>query len=167
MVSRNEIVGVALLGFALLTKFRGSGDAGFIVSPSNFVRQATAQSSSIENDFDSPIVPMVNNNQERIGALTAERSGILQGLNNLIVPFFRRGFSFENSGQLVKARGFKFRTVAGSTGIFGFRAPTSASPLNSFFNQRILNNPRRVAVTQTIEFGQKRITSINEQLESL
>jgi len=164
MVSRNEIIGVALLGIALITKLRNNGDNGFIVNPLSFVRQATAQSSSDESFEESDSAPVINPNAGQISSLKAERKGILQALNNLIVPFFRRGFSFDFLGNVRKSPSFKFRTTAGATGIFGFRSAQTGFPKTDAIINR---NPKKIATEATIKFGRTRLRAINEQLDSL
>jgi len=160
MVSRSEIVGLALVGFALLTKFRGNGDSGFIVNPSSFVRQASVESSIILPPVIPPD-PRIAEIAFEKSSLVQERTGLLQGLNNLITPFFRRGFSFDTTGSLKKKSGFKFRVTAGSSGIFGFRsAQTSSASTNRIIN----SNPRKIATEATLNFGVGRVREINQLL---
>jgi len=158
MVSRNEIVGVALLGFALLSKFRNNDDNGFVVNSSSFVRQASVESSIII----PPVDPRIAEIGLEKSALVDERSGILQGLNNLITPFFRSRFKFQTSGALLKnPKGRPFRVSAGQVGIFGFRsAQTSSASSNRIIN----SNPRKIATEATIKFGVGRVRAINELL---
>jgi len=50
---RAEIVGLALLGIALLSnRFSNGGGDPFILSPSNFIKSATAQEEKVEGDFE-------------------------------------------------------------------------------------------------------------------
>jgi len=157
MVSRNEIIGVALVGIALFSKLQNRNGDPFIISGSNFLRQAEAQTDSFE---ETESLLMVNPNKARIDALTAERTGIIQGLNAFITPFFRNIFAFDIMGNIKKISDKKFRVAGGGGSIFG----TKTTRCN---NGVCVTSPKAQAQRATFAFGKSRITAINLELDSL
>jgi len=161
MVSRAEIVGVALLGIALLSKGFGNREDPFILSESNFLRQGPTQANILdtlalqkEDEFQIALAPL----EAQRGPLIAERKGVLGGLNNLITGFFSKFFTFRLSegggAEIFRFNKTKFRVSGGFGNIFGVKIGPEG-PIES---------PRSIAVSKTINFGQTRLIDLSQQI---
>jgi len=163
MVSRNEIIaGVALLGIVL---FSSRGGDPFKLSTFSFTRQKEF----VPQGSMDPITVFDFTPSQKIerSGLIQERAGIIEGLNNLITPFFRRFFSFNILGNVEKEKGAKFRVAGGSKGIFGIKPARCPPGAKGGVGCTFDTSPGAQRKGATLKFGKDRITEINELLAGI